>query len=43
MRRPAHVERNLAASDGIRLPPRLGGLEYAPLEPGPERDPVDIF
>ncbi len=24
MRRPAHVERNLAASDGIRLPPRLG-------------------
>ncbi len=24
MRRPAHVERNLAASDGVRLPPRLG-------------------
>ena len=24
MRRPAHVERNLAASDGARLPPRLG-------------------
>ena len=24
MRRPTHVERNLAASDGIRLPPRLG-------------------
>ena len=24
MRRPAHAERNLAASDGIRLPPRLG-------------------
>jgi aryl-alcohol dehydrogenase-like predicted oxidoreductase len=23
MRRPAHVERNLAASDGVRLPPRL--------------------
>ena len=23
MRRPAHVERNLAASDGERLPPRL--------------------
>jgi aryl-alcohol dehydrogenase-like predicted oxidoreductase len=24
MRRPAHVERNLAVSDGVRLPPRLG-------------------
>ena len=24
MRRPAYVERNLAASDGVRLPPRLG-------------------
>ena len=24
MRRPGHVERNLAASDGVRLPPRLG-------------------
>jgi aryl-alcohol dehydrogenase-like predicted oxidoreductase len=24
MRRPAHVERNLAAGDGVRLPPRLG-------------------
>ena len=24
MRRPVHVERNLAASDGVRLPPRLG-------------------
>ncbi len=24
MRRPAHVERNLAVSDGARLPPRLG-------------------
>ena len=24
MRRPKHVERNLAASDGVRLPPRLG-------------------
>jgi aryl-alcohol dehydrogenase-like predicted oxidoreductase len=24
MRRPAHVERNLAASDGVRLSPRLG-------------------
>ena len=24
MRRPRHVERNLAASDGERLPPRLG-------------------
>ena len=24
MRRPAHVERNLSASDGVRLPPRLG-------------------
>jgi aryl-alcohol dehydrogenase-like predicted oxidoreductase len=24
MRRPSHVERNLAASDGVRLPPRLG-------------------
>jgi len=24
MRRPAHVERNLSASDGARLPPRLG-------------------
>lgn len=23
MRKPAHVERNLAASDGVRLPPRL--------------------
>jgi aryl-alcohol dehydrogenase-like predicted oxidoreductase len=23
MRRPAHVDRNLAASDGVRLPPRL--------------------
>jgi aryl-alcohol dehydrogenase-like predicted oxidoreductase len=23
MRRPAHVDRNLAASDGARLPPRL--------------------
>jgi aryl-alcohol dehydrogenase-like predicted oxidoreductase len=23
MRRPAHVERNIAASDGVRLPPRL--------------------
>jgi aryl-alcohol dehydrogenase-like predicted oxidoreductase len=23
MRRPAHVERNLAAADGVRLPPRL--------------------
>jgi len=23
MRRPAHVERNVAASDGVRLPPRL--------------------
>ncbi len=23
MRRPRHVERNLAASDGERLPPRL--------------------
>ena len=23
MRRPAHVERNMAASDGVRLPPRL--------------------
>jgi aryl-alcohol dehydrogenase-like predicted oxidoreductase len=23
MRRPAHVERNLSASDGVRLPPRL--------------------
>jgi len=23
MRRPAHVERNLAASDGVRLPPSL--------------------
>jgi aryl-alcohol dehydrogenase-like predicted oxidoreductase len=23
MRRPAHVQRNLAASDGVRLPPRL--------------------
>jgi aryl-alcohol dehydrogenase-like predicted oxidoreductase len=24
MRRPAHVDRNVAASDGVRLPPRLG-------------------
>src|SRR5258708_25785450 len=24
MRKPVHVERNLAASDGVRLPPRLG-------------------
>jgi aryl-alcohol dehydrogenase-like predicted oxidoreductase len=24
MRRPVHVERNLAAGDGVRLPPRLG-------------------
>jgi aryl-alcohol dehydrogenase-like predicted oxidoreductase len=24
MRRPAHVERNIAASDGVKLPPRLG-------------------
>ena len=24
MRKPHHVERNLAASDGVRLPPRLG-------------------
>ena len=24
MRRPAHVERNLGVSDGVRLPPRLG-------------------
>jgi aryl-alcohol dehydrogenase-like predicted oxidoreductase len=24
MRRPPHVERNLSASDGVRLPPRLG-------------------
>jgi len=23
MRRPKHVERNLGASDGVRLPPRL--------------------
>src|SRR4051812_19676065 len=23
MRRPAHVDRNLAVSDGVRLPPRL--------------------
>jgi aryl-alcohol dehydrogenase-like predicted oxidoreductase len=25
MRRPGHVERNIAASDGVRLPPRLHG------------------
>ena len=32
MRRPRHVERNLAASDGARLPPRLrDGAADAPL------------
>ena len=40
MRRPAHVERNLAASDGVRLPPRLGeALEGPPVGPRTERDP----
>ena len=40
MRRPAHVERNLAASDGVRLPPRLRRrAEGAPVGPGADRTP----
>ena len=37
MRRPRHVERNLAASDGARLPPRLPTRCSAPLGPDARR------
>ena len=40
MRRPAHVERNLAASDGVRLPPRLAeALKMHCWERGPNATP----
>ena len=40
MRRPAHVERNLAASDGVRLPPRLGeALKTHRWDRGPNATP----
>ena len=40
MRRPAHVERNLAASDGVRLPPRLAeALKTHRWERGPDATP----
>jgi aryl-alcohol dehydrogenase-like predicted oxidoreductase len=40
MRRPAHVERNLAASDGVRLPPRLGeALKNHRWDRGPNHTP----
>jgi aryl-alcohol dehydrogenase-like predicted oxidoreductase len=40
MRRPAHVERNLAASDGLRLPPRLGdALKTHRWDRGPNATP----
>jgi aryl-alcohol dehydrogenase-like predicted oxidoreductase len=40
MRRPVHVERNLAASDGVRLPPRLGeALKSHRWDRGPNATP----
>ena len=40
MRRPAHVERNLAAGDGVRLPPRLAeALKTHRWERGPDATP----
>ena len=40
MRRPAHVERNLAASDGVRLPARLGdALRTHRWDRGPDATP----
>ena len=40
MRRPAHVERNLAASDRVRLPPRLAeALKMHRWERGPNATP----
>ena len=40
MRRPTHVERNLAASDGVRLPPRLGeALKNHRWDRGPNATP----
>jgi aryl-alcohol dehydrogenase-like predicted oxidoreductase len=40
MRRPAHVERNLAASDGVRLPPRLAdALKTHRWDRGPNATP----
>ena len=40
MRRPAHVERNLAASDGVPLPPRLGAaLKTHRWDRGPNATP----
>jgi aryl-alcohol dehydrogenase-like predicted oxidoreductase len=40
MRRPAHVERNLAASDGTRLPPRLAeALKTHRWDRGPNATP----
>ena len=44
MRRPAHVERNLAASDGVRLPPPARGMpsKTASLGPWTERHAVGV-